>query len=60
MEQGGCYDPSLGPMTKARGMERWGQWLQPKDHIHTPGSVQECEGMNPHTPKWAPNVPKDS
>jgi hypothetical protein len=32
--------------------------------FHAPGSVGECEGMNPHTPKWAPTlgvgVPMDS
>jgi hypothetical protein len=22
--------------------------------FHVPGNVGECEGMNPHTPKWAP------
>jgi hypothetical protein len=29
-----------------------------------PGSVGECEGMNPHTPKWTPTlgvgIPMDS
>ncbi len=28
--------------------------MQPNSHIHTPGSVRKCEGMNPHTPKWKP------
>jgi len=32
--------------------------------FHAPGSVGECEGMNPHPPKWAPilgiGVPMDS
>jgi len=23
-------------------------------HIHIPRSVVECEGMNPHIPKWTP------
>ncbi len=31
---------------------------------HAFGNVRECEGMNTHTPKWAPNlgvgVPMDS
>jgi len=22
---------------------------------HAPKSAKECEGMNPHTPKWTPN-----
>jgi hypothetical protein len=24
--------------------------------FHAPGSVGECEGMNPHTPKWTPTL----
>jgi len=24
--------------------------------FHAPGSVGECEGMNPHTPKWGPTL----
>jgi hypothetical protein len=28
--------------------------MQPKSHIHIPKIVGECEGMNPHTPKWTP------
>jgi hypothetical protein len=28
--------------------------MQPKSHIHIPKSAGECEGMNPHTFKWAP------
>jgi len=24
--------------------------------FHAPGSARECEGMNPHTPKWAPTL----
>jgi hypothetical protein len=26
--------------------------VQPRNHIHTPESARECEGMSPHTPKW--------
>jgi hypothetical protein len=28
--------------------------MKPKSHIHTFRIVGKCEGMNPHTPKWAP------
>jgi hypothetical protein len=43
-------------MTKARGLERCRLKMQPKNHIHILGSVGECEGMNPHIPKWAPTL----
>jgi hypothetical protein len=33
-------------------MERCRPRVQPGSHIYTPGSVKECEGMNPHIPKW--------
>ncbi len=37
--------------------------MQLENHIHTPKSAKECEGMNPHTPKWIPilgvKVPMD-
>ncbi len=51
-------------MTKARAYKSAGQEGSSKVTSHVPGSVGECEGMNPHTPKWAPTlgigVPKDS
>ncbi len=41
-----------------------GQEWSPRVTFHAPGSVWKCEGMNPHTPKWAPTlgvgVPMDS
>jgi hypothetical protein len=30
--------------------------MKPGSHIHNPRSVGECEGMSPHTPKWAPTL----
>jgi hypothetical protein len=30
--------------------------VQPRSHTHTFESVRECEGMNPHTPKWIPTL----
>jgi len=33
-------------------MERCGPKVQPKNHIYILESAKECEGMNPHTPKW--------
>ncbi len=50
-----CHDYyhnlSFGLMTKTRGMERCELKMQPRNHIHTPESVGECERMRPHTPK---------
>jgi len=37
-------------------MRRLNYYKKPKSHIHAPKSVDECEGMNPHTPKWAPTL----
>jgi hypothetical protein len=51
-----CHDPNLGLMTKAKGMERHKLIMQLWSHIHTPRSVRKREGMNPHTPKWAPTL----
>jgi len=57
-------NPSLGLTTKARACEGVGQEWSLGVTFHALGSVGECEGMNPHTPKWAPTlgikVPMDS
>jgi hypothetical protein len=47
------HDPCLGLATKARGMGRCELRVQTKSHIHILRSVRECEGMNPHIPKWS-------
>jgi hypothetical protein len=51
-------------MTKARACKGAGQEGNPGVAFHAPGNARECEGMNPHTPKWAPTlgvgVPVDS
>jgi hypothetical protein len=36
---------------QGKGMERCGLGVQPMNRIHIPGSVGECEAMNPHTSK---------
>jgi len=41
---------------KARGMERLKPKVQPRNHIHTLRNARECEGMNPHIPKWTPTL----
>jgi hypothetical protein len=54
----------LGFVTKARACKGAGQEWSPRVTFHVPESVGTCEGMNPHTPKWAPilgiRVPMDS
>jgi hypothetical protein len=30
--------------------------MQLGSHIHTLKNAKECEGMNPHTPKWTPTL----
>ncbi len=57
-------NPNLGFVSKARACKSASQEWIPRLIFHTPGSVGECEGMNPYTPKWAPilgiGVPMDS
>jgi hypothetical protein len=59
-----CCNLSLGLATKARAYEGVGQESSLGVTFHALESVRECEGMNPHTPKWAPilrvGVPMDS
>jgi hypothetical protein len=59
-----CHNPSFGLTTKARAYGGAGQQWSPKVTFHVFGSIGECEGMNPHTPKWVPTlgvgVPMDS
>jgi hypothetical protein len=51
-----CHNLSLGLAIRARGMERCEPKMQPRNHIHIPGSVGECERMRPHAPKWVPTL----
>ncbi len=59
-----CCDPSLGLTTKAKGLQGCGPILSLKIAFSCPRSAKECEGKNPHTPKWTPmlgvRVPVDS
>jgi hypothetical protein len=54
-----CHNPSLGLVTKARACKGANQEGSPGVTSHAPGNEKECEGskecegMNPHTPKWA-------
>jgi hypothetical protein len=50
---GECRNPSLGLVTKAKVCKGAGQEGSPGVTSHASKSVGECEGMNPHNPKWA-------
>jgi len=59
-----CHTLGLVLMTKAKACRGVGQEWNLKVTFCVPRNVEECEGMNPHTPKWAPTlgvgVPMDS
>jgi hypothetical protein len=59
-----CCNLNLGLATKAKACKGAGQEGSPGVTFHAPWSVGECDGMNLHTPKWAPTlgvrVPMDS
>jgi len=44
----------FGLTTKARACEGVSQIWSLGVTFHAPKSARECEGMNPHTPKWTP------
>jgi hypothetical protein len=52
--EGECRNPSIGLTTKVRAYKGANQEWSLGITFHALGSVGECEGMNPHTPKWAP------
>ncbi len=47
---------ALGFTTKAKAYKGAGQEGSMGVTSHALGSVGECEGMNLHTPKWAPTL----
>jgi hypothetical protein len=49
--EGECRNLNLGFATKAKVGKGAGQEGSSKVTSHAPGSVGECEGINPHTPK---------
>jgi hypothetical protein len=52
-----CFrNPSLGLTTKARGCKVANQEGSSGVMLHAPGSVKECEGIGPHTPKGTPTL----
>jgi hypothetical protein len=54
---GECRNPSIWLATKARGLRGCGPRSRPGSHITCSRECKEfreCEGMNPHTPKWTP------
>jgi hypothetical protein len=51
-----CRNPSLGLATKARGCQVASQEGSLGVMPHDTGSVRECEGIDPHTPKGTPTL----
>jgi hypothetical protein len=51
-----CRNPSFGLTTKARACKGANQEWSSGVTFHAPKNVGKCEGMNPHTPKWTPNL----
>jgi len=51
-----CRNPSFGLVTKAKGLQGCGPRGSPGVTSETPGSVGECEGVSPHTPKATPTL----
>ncbi len=50
------HNPSLGLVTKIKACKVAGQEGSPKVTSGAPENAKECEGVNPHTPKWIPIV----
>ncbi len=50
-----CHNPGLGLATKARAWKGAGRKCN-LGITFTHLGVRECEGMNPHTPKWTPTL----
>jgi hypothetical protein len=48
-----CHNPNLGLTTKVRACKGASQKGSLRVTFHVLVNVRECEGMNPHTPKWA-------
>jgi len=53
---GQCRNLNLGLVTKARACKGASQECSSGVTFHDGKSARKCEGMNPHTPKWAPNL----
>jgi hypothetical protein len=51
-----CHDPSFGLATKARACKGVSRKCSLRITFHVPKSVGKYEGMNTHTPKWAPTL----
>ncbi len=47
---------NFGFVTKAKGLQGCEQGESPRVTSHTPGSVEKCEGVNPHTPNATPTL----
>jgi len=48
------HNPNFGLATKAKACKGVSRKCSPGITFHAPKSAGKCEGMNTHTPKWAP------
>jgi hypothetical protein len=51
-----CRNLNLGSPLRQRFAKVRAKSEAQESHFHAPRSVGECEGMNLHTPKWAPTL----
>jgi hypothetical protein len=51
-----CHNLNLEFVTKVRAYKGASQKWSPRVAFNAPKSIGGCEGMNPHTPKWAPTL----
>jgi len=54
--EGYCHNSNLKLTTKAKACKGAGQEWSLGVTFHVPGNARECEGVNPHTPNWAPTL----
>ncbi len=54
-----CHNLSFGFVTKARFYKVTSQKGSLGIAFHAPGNAKECEGVNPHTPKWILTLPSE-
>jgi hypothetical protein len=51
-----CCNYNLGLVIEAKAFKGAGQKWSMGFTFHALENVGKCEGMNPHTPKWAPTL----
>jgi len=51
-----CHDLNLEFASKTKAYKGEGQEGSPRVIFNVLENIRRCEGMNPHTPKWAPTM----